>query len=125
MAKFGLIAAALAVGMMVSGGAALAAGDAAKGKKVFRKCAACHTVKAGKHRIGPSLFGVAGAKAGTAKGFRFSKAMKKSGLTWDDAALDKFLTNPRKAVKGSRMVFAGLKKKADRDNLIAYLKTLK
>ncbi len=126
MSKFGLMAAALAVGVMISGGSALAAGDAAKGKTKFRgKCAACHTVKPGKHRIGPSLFGVAGRKAGTAKGFRFSKAMKKSKLTWDDASLDKFLTKPRKAVKGTRMLFSGLRSKKDRDNLIAYLKTLK
>ncbi len=125
MAKFGLMAAALAVGMMISGGPALAAGDAAKGKKVYRKCVACHTVKPGKHRIGPSLFGVFGRKAGTAKKFRFSKAMKKSGLTWDDAALDKYLKKPRKAIKGTRMIFPGLRSKKDRDNVIAYLKTLK
>ena len=125
MAKFGLMAAALAVGVMISGGSALAAGDAAKGKKVYRKCSACHTVKPGKHRIGPSLFGIAGRKAGTAKGFRFSKAMKKSGLTWDDATLDRYLKKPRKAVKGTRMIFAGLRSKKDRDNVIAYLKTLK
>ena len=125
MAKIGLMAAALAVGVMISGGSALAAGDAAKGKKVYRKCSACHTVKPGKHRIGPSLFGIAGRKAGTAKGFRFSKAMKKSGLTWDDATLDRYLKKPRKAVKGTRMIFAGLRSKKDRDNVIAYLKTLK
>ncbi len=125
MAKFGLMAAALAVGVMISGGSALAAGDAAKGKKVYRKCVACHTVKPGKHRIGPSLFGVFGRKAGTAKKFRFSKAMKKYGLTWDDATLDKYLKKPRKAVKGTRMIFPGLRSKKDRDNVIAYLKTLK
>ena len=125
MAKFGLMAAALAVGMMVSGGSAMAAGDAAKGKKVYRKCSACHSVKPGKKGLGPSLFGVVGRKAGTAKGFRFSTAMKKSKLTWDEATLDKYLKKPRKLVKGTRMAFAGLKKKKDRDNVIAYLKTLK
>ena len=125
MANFGLIAAALAVGVMISGGSALAAGDAAKGKKVYRKCSACHSVKPGKNRIGPSLFGIAGRKAGTSKGFRFSKAMKKSNLTWDDATLDRYLKKPRKVVKGTRMAFGGLKKKKDRDNVIAYLKTLK
>ena len=108
MAKFGLLAAALAVGMMVSGGSAMAAGDAAKGKKVYRKCSACHSVKPGKNRIGPSLFGIAGRKAGTSKGFRFSKAMKKSNLTWDDATLDRYLKKPRKVVKGTRMAFGGL-----------------
>lgn len=125
MAKFGLIAAALAVGVMISGGSAMAAGDAAKGKKVYRKCSACHTVKPGKNRIGPSLFGIVGRKAATAKKFRYSKAMKKSNLTWDEATLDKYLTKPRKFLKGTKMVFAGLRKKKDRDNIIAYLKTLK
>ena len=125
MKKIGFLATALAVGMMISGGSAWAAGDAAKGKKVFKKCAICHAVKKGKNKIGPSLFGIVGRKAATAKGFRFSPAMKKSKLTWDDATLDKYLKNPRKAVKGTRMAFGGLRSKKDRDNLIAYLKTLK
>ena len=125
MKKIGFLAAAVAAGVMISGGGALAAGDVAKGKKVFKKCAICHAVKKGKKKIGPSLFGVAGSKAATTKGFRFSPAMKKSKLTWDDASLDKFLKKPRKAVKGTRMVFAGLRSKKDRTNLIAYLKTLK
>jgi cytochrome c len=125
MKKIGFLATALAVGVMISGGSAFAAGDAAKGKKVFKKCSICHAVKEGKNKIGPSLFGVAGRKAAAAKGFRFSPAMKKSNLTWDDASLDKYLENPRKAVKGTRMVFAGLRSKKDRDDVIAYLKTLK
>ena len=65
---------------------------------------------------------VVGRKAGTEKGFKYSKGMRKSGITWDDAALDAFLKKPRKFVKGTRMSFPGLKKKADRDNVIAYLK---
>lgn len=125
MKKIGFLAAALATSVMVSGGGAFAAGDAAKGKKVYKKCAICHAIKKGKNKIGPSLFGVAGRKAATAKGFRFSPAMKKSKLTWNDANLDKYLKNPRKAVKGTRMVFAGVRSKKDRENLIAYLKTLK
>ena len=125
MKKIGFLATALAVGVMISGGSALAAGDVAKGKKVFKKCKICHAVKKGKNKIGPSLFGVVGRKAAIAKGFRFSKAMKKSKLTWDEATLDKYLKNPRKAVKGTRMVFAGLRSKKDRENVIAYLKTLK
>jgi cytochrome c len=124
MAKFGLMAAALAVGMMVSGGPALAAGDAAKGKKVFKKCSACHSVKPGKKRIGPSLFGIVGRKAGKAKGFRFSSALKKSKLTWDEATLDKFIANPKKVVKGTRMSVR-IKSAKQRSDLIAYLKTIK
>jgi cytochrome c len=106
MQKIGFLATALAVGVMISGGSAFAAGDTAKGKKVFKKCAICHAVKKGKNKIG-------------------SAALKKSKLTWDDANLHKYLKNPRKAVKGTRMVFAGLRSKKDRENLIAYLKTLK
>jgi cytochrome c len=124
MAKFGLMAAALAVGMMVSGGPALAAGDAAKGKKVFKKCSACHSVKPGKKRIGPSLFGIVGRKARKAKGFRFSSALKKSKLTWDEATLDKFIANPKKVVKGTRMSVR-IKSAKQRSDLIAYLKTIK
>jgi len=125
MIKYGVLAATLVVGMMASGGSALADGDAAKGKTVYKKCAICHDIRKGKNKIGPSLFGVAGRKAAAAKGFRFSPAMKKSGLTWTDENLDKYLKNPRKTVKGTRMVFAGLRSKKDRDNVIAYLKTLK
>lgn len=100
-----------------------AAGDAAKGKKVFAKCKACHSVKKGKNKIGPSLYGVFGRKAGTAKGFkRFSKAMKKSGVVWDEKTIDEFLSKPRSFIKRNRMPFPGLKKKSQRDDLIAYLK---
>ena len=98
------------------------AAEAAKGKKVFNKCKACHSLKAGKRKIGPDLANLIGRKAGTVKGFRYSKAMKKSGLTWDEETLDKYLTKPRKFVKGTKMAFPGLRKKADRDNLIAFLK---
>jgi len=82
--------------------AAWAAGDAAKGKRVFNKCKACHSLKAGKKKI--------------------SKALKKSGITWDEENLSKYLKNPRKFIKGNRMGFPGLKKDSDRENLIAYLK---
>lgn len=100
-----------------------AAGDATKGKKVFAKCKACHSVKKGKNKIGPSLYGVFGRKAGTAKGFkRFSKAMKKSGVVWDEKTINEFLSKPRAFIKRNRMPFPGLKKKSQRDDLIAYLK---
>lgn len=103
-------------------GAALAAGDAKKGKKVFNKCKACHSMAKGKKKIGPSLCAIVGAKAAGQTNFKYSSDMKKSGLTWDEATLDKFLKKPRSMVKKTKMSFAGLKKDSDRANLIAYLK---
>ncbi|WP_293572781.1 cytochrome c family protein [Phaeobacter sp.] len=102
-------------------GAALAAGDVKAGKSVFKKCKACHTVKEGKNRVGPSLFGIVDAPAGAVEGFRYSDALAQSGLVWDDATLAAFLSAPREVVPGNRMAFPGLKKQSDIDNLIAYL----
>ncbi len=111
----------MALMMAMSNGAAQA-GDATKGKKIFKKCKACHSLKAGKKKVGPSLHEIVGKAAASTKGFKYSKAMKKSGATWDDATLDAFLAKPKKFMKGTKMSFSGLKKKKDRDNVIAYLK---
>jgi cytochrome c len=112
-------AAFIAIGFAAS---AHADGDAAKGKKVFAKCMACHTLEAGKNKVGPSLHGIIGRKSGSVEGFTYSDAMKNSNLTWDEAELDKYLTNPKKLVPGNKMAFPGLPKPADRANVIAYLK---
>lgn len=93
------------------------------GEALFKKhCTVCHTVEAGKNKIGPSLAGIVGRKAGTAPGFSYSDANKKSGVTWDEATLDAYLTDPRKFMPGTKMVFAGLKNPDDRKAIIAYLK---
>jgi cytochrome c len=97
-------------------------GDSAKGKKVFAKCMACHTTEAGKNKVGPTLHGIFGRKSGTVEGFTYSDAMKNAGITWSEAELDKYLTNPKKDVPGNKMAFPGLPKPDDRANVIAYLK---
>lgn len=109
----------------LSAGAAQAAGDAKAGEKVFKKCAVCHDTREGKHKIGPSLHGVFGRKAAAAKGYKYSPAMKKANVVWDEKHLSEYLEHPSKSVKGTRMAFAGLKSKKERDDVIAYLKTLK
>lgn len=103
---------------------ASAAGDAAKGEKLFkRNCAACHTMEVGKNRVGPSLGGVVGRTAGTADGYRYSPAMAGYGVVWDAAALDTYLADPRGVVPGTKMAFRGLKEQQDRDDVITYLES--
>jgi cytochrome c len=109
------------IGIVMAAGSAYAAGDVKKGKRVFNKCKACHSLEAGKKKIGPSLHGVFGRTSGTAAKFKFSSAMKKAKIVWNAETMDKYIEKPRKLVPGTRMAFPGLKKKADRDNLIAYL----
>lgn len=102
---------------------AVAAGDAKRGAQLFQQCIACHSVQPGEHMTGPSLAQAAGHKAGTASGFqRYSDALKRSGVTWDDAALDKWLANPQKFIPANSMTFAGVREPQARQDLIAYLK---
>ena len=100
------------------------ASDLAKGKKVFNKCRACHNIDKPKSKVGPHLVGVFGRTSGTVEGFRYSKPMKAATVVWDEGTLDAFLTNPKSFIKGTKMTFVGLKKPADRENVIAYLKSM-
>ena len=113
---------ALAFAAALSSGAALAEGDAAKGEKVFKKCKICHTFDPSKKKNGPHLKGVVGRKAGAVEGYKYSKAMAAADITWDEATLDKYLTKPKAFLKGTKMSFAGLKKEAQRADVIAYIK---
>ncbi|AEG48687.1 cytochrome c class I [Sphingobium chlorophenolicum L-1] len=112
---------ALAVAMLIASPALAQAGDAAKGKAVFARCMACHSVDPGANRLGPSLAGVMGRTSGTMAGFAYSPAMKNAKIRWDAKTLDAFLAKPTAKVPGSKMIFAGLPNPADRANLIAYL----
>jgi len=97
-------------------------GDPAAGQKVFVKCQACHSLDAGTNKVGPSLHSLIGRHSASIDSFNYSPAMKSANVTWDPATLDKYLTNPRVMVPGTKMLFPGLPKPEDRANLIAYLK---
>jgi cytochrome c len=108
--------------LAIAGGSAVAAGDPARGRQLFRACAACHTVDPGEHRTGPSLAGILGRRAGAEPTFRrYSPALRGSGLVWDEAHLDAWLADPEALVPGNRMAFGGIDDAAARADLIAYL----
>jgi cytochrome c len=97
-------------------------GDAATGKKIFKKCVACHSiVKGGKNKIGPALYNVVGRKVGEVTDYKYSKALMTYGKQWTFEELNGFLSKPAKWIKGTKMAYAGLKKENDRASIIKYL----
>lgn len=100
---------------------AAVAGDVKAGKKVFRKCKACHKLEEGKNGAGPHLVGIFGRTAGAVEGFKYSKAMAGSGIVWDTETMTAFLAKPKKYLKGTKMAFGGLRKPEDIENVLAYL----
>jgi cytochrome c len=115
--------AVIAVMVLLAAGSARADGDAARGEKKFGDCAACHKLEAGANNVGPSLHGIFARKAGEIADFRYSPAIKRSGIAWTAETLDKFITDPQSLVPGNRMPYAGMAAAADRADLIAYLQS--
>jgi cytochrome c len=97
-----------------------AAGDPAKGEKLYVRCQGCHSVDT--NRVGPRHQGLFGRAAGSLEDYNYSDAMKASGVVWDETTLDKFLTAPREYINGTKMPFAGMKDPQERADLIAWLK---
>ena len=118
-----LVLAAVATGTMLP--SSTDAADVKKGKMVYRKCVACHSIKKGaRHKIGPNLFGIVGRPSGKAPKYTYSKAIRLANLIWDEATLNNFIKNPKKLIKKTKMSFAGIRNDNQRANLIEYLKTL-
>jgi cytochrome c len=118
-----LTGAAAAVVLIAVATTPAVAADSAHGKVVFQTCAACHSDKP--DAIGPSLRGVYGRKSAALQDFRYSNAMMRANLTWDDANLKAYIKDPQAKVKGNRMPFGGLGSDADIDDVIAFLKDYK
>lgn len=101
--------------------AAHAEGDAKRGEARFQECAACHKLDAGANEVGPSLHGIFSRKAGELGDFRYSPAMRRSGISWTPETLDKYIADPQALIPANRMPYAGMSNAADRADLIAYL----
>ena len=102
--------------------ALMSMGDVASGEKIFKKCAACHSiVKDGKNNIGPALYNVVGRKVGSVSDYKYSKALLKYDKSWTFEELNGYLLKPSKWIKGTKMAFAGLRKEKDRASVIKYL----
>jgi cytochrome c len=110
-----------AAGPVVSVAFSSLTGDATKGKTIFVKCMACHSIKEGENRVGPSLHGIIGRTAGQVAGFSYSNANKGSGIVWSKEKIFQYLEAPQKMVPGTKMSFVGLPVAQDRADVIAYL----
>ncbi len=114
----------LALSMVLGHSLPASAQDAALGEKIFLKCKACHQIGEGaRNGVGPNLNGLIGRKSGSVEGYSYSEANKGSGLTWDEDTFRDYIKNPKAKIPGTKMVFAGIAKDEEIDNLIAYFKT--
>ena len=108
--------------LLLAHGVAWGDGDAARGAKRFDECAPCHALEKDKESVGPSLYGMFGRKAGAASDFRYSPALKRSGIAWDEQSIDRYLADPQGFIPGNRMPFGGIADAGARADLIAYLR---
>jgi cytochrome c len=111
----------IAFAAAIVGGTAYAEGDAARGEKQFAECAACHSLEPGVHGVGPSLHGVFNRTAGAFADYRYSPALKRSGIIWNADTLDAFIAGCQHFIPGNRMPYDSMPDAADRADLIAYL----
>ena len=104
-----------------------AEGNVKAGKKVYFKCMKCHSVTRDRHKVGPTMYQIIGRQVGSAKDFKYSRALQElgaNGVVWNEETLNAFLRKPREYAKGTRMKFSGLKNEQDRLDIIAYMKTM-
>ena len=113
--------AGLCVAAFIAAAGSASAADAGRGEKLFVECASCHSIEKGVDGVGPSLFGLFQRKAGEVADFRYSPALKRSGITWTPQTLDQYLADPQKSVPGNRMPYSGMPDAGARADLIAYL----
>jgi len=111
-----------AAGLLVAGTAH--AQNVQRGQKLFEECAACHSTERGVNGVGPSLAGALGRKAGENPEFRYSPALRRSGITWSASALNDFINDPQKTIPDNRMPYSGMPDRANRADLVAYLLTV-
>ena len=109
------------VALVTAAGAARADGDAARGEKLYEDCAACHSIERGVNGVGPTLYGIFGRQAGELGDYRYSPALKRSGIIWTEGTLDTFIADSQATVPANRMPYAGMPNAADRGDLITYL----
>lgn len=109
------------VALVVAAGAAQAQGDPRRGEKVFEECRACHAADGAANEVGPGLRGVFGRKAGERDDFRYSPALKRSGIVWTPQTIDAYIADPQKVVPANRMPYAGLPDPRARADLIIYM----
>jgi cytochrome c2 len=110
-----------AAALFLACGVAHAQGDAKRGQKLFEECHACHSLERGAQGVGPSLHGVFGRRAAERDDFRYSPALKRSGITWTPKTLDAYIADPQKAVPANRMPYAGMPEARDRADLLLYM----